>query len=94
MATHNRFLTTHIGSLPRQEEQMQIMFAREDGLPMDPVAVEHKITSDVNDVVARQIKAQHPCRFGRRRSGRGLGEPRGAGAGRRDCQSQILTGTP
>ena len=57
MATHNRFLTTHIGSLPRQEELMQIMFAREDGIPLDQAALERAITHAVNDVVARQLQA-------------------------------------
>ena len=29
-----RFLTTHIGSLPRAEDLMELMWAREDGLPL------------------------------------------------------------
>ena len=41
MAPQHRFLTTHIGSLPRNEELMQIMFAREDGIALDRVALEH-----------------------------------------------------
>jgi len=57
MATHDHFLTTHIGSLPRNEELMQIMFAREDGIPLDQVALEHKITEAVTSVAARQIAA-------------------------------------
>ena len=57
MASRNRFLTTHIGSLPRPEELMQIMFAREDGIPLDPVALESKITGAVEYIAARQIKA-------------------------------------
>jgi 5-methyltetrahydropteroyltriglutamate--homocysteine methyltransferase len=54
---HDRFLTTHIGSLPRQEELMQIMFAREDGIPLDQAALEEKITRAVEDVVARQVQS-------------------------------------
>jgi 5-methyltetrahydropteroyltriglutamate--homocysteine methyltransferase len=57
MATHNRFLTTHIGSLPRNEELIQIMFAREDGIPLDQVALEQKIIEAVRGVAARQIEA-------------------------------------
>src|SRR5512143_1026392 len=57
MATSNRFLTTHIGSLPRNEELMQIMFAREDGIPLDQVALEQKIVEAVAGVAARQIEA-------------------------------------
>jgi len=57
MATNNRFLTTHIGSLPRNEELMQIMFAREDGIPLDQVALENKIVEAVGSVAARQVEA-------------------------------------
>jgi 5-methyltetrahydropteroyltriglutamate--homocysteine methyltransferase len=57
MAPHQRFLTTHIGSLPRSEELMQIMFAREDGIPLDRVAVEHKVIEAVAHVAARQLEA-------------------------------------
>lgn len=57
MASHNRFLTTHVGSLPRSEELIQIMFAREDGIPLDAAAVEEKVTRAVEAVTARQIEA-------------------------------------
>jgi 5-methyltetrahydropteroyltriglutamate--homocysteine methyltransferase len=57
MATHQRFLTTHIGSLPRNEELMQFMFAREDGIPLDLVAVEKKVVEAVDAVANRQIDA-------------------------------------
>lgn len=57
MATHDRFLTTHVGSLPRSEELIRIMFAREDGIPLDPVALEDKIAEAVAGVAARQIEA-------------------------------------
>ena len=33
MATHGRFLTTHVGSLPRPDDLKEMMWAREDGLP-------------------------------------------------------------
>jgi len=57
MASHNRFLTTHVGSLPRSEELIQIMFAREDGIPLDAAAVEEKVTRAVEAVTGRQIQA-------------------------------------
>jgi len=57
MATRNRFLTTHIGSLPRNEELIQIMFAREDGIPLDQAALENKIREAVASVAARQLEA-------------------------------------
>jgi 5-methyltetrahydropteroyltriglutamate--homocysteine methyltransferase len=57
MATTHRFLTTHIGSLPRSEELIQIMFAREDGIPLDQAALEARIAEAVEHVVARQLEA-------------------------------------
>jgi 5-methyltetrahydropteroyltriglutamate--homocysteine methyltransferase len=57
MAPHNRFLTTHIGSLPRNEELIQIMFAREDGIPLDRAGLEAKVVEAVDSVVAHQIAA-------------------------------------
>src|SRR5438105_4077103 len=57
MATHNRFLTTHIGSLPRNDELIRIMFAREDGIALDRVVLESKIVEAVEHVAARQVEA-------------------------------------
>jgi 5-methyltetrahydropteroyltriglutamate--homocysteine methyltransferase len=54
---HQRFLTTHIGSLPRSEELIQIMFAREDGIPLDQTALEARFAQAVGHVAARQIEA-------------------------------------
>ena len=56
--THSRkFSTTHVGSLPRPADLIKIMFAREDGVPLDPSAVEAKIDESVRDVVKRQVDA-------------------------------------
>lgn len=52
-----KFRTTHVGSLPRPQDLIDIMFAREDGLPLDPRAVDAKIDEAVRDVVARQVAA-------------------------------------
>ncbi len=57
MTTAGRFLTTHVGSLPRPERLIEIIFAREDGLPLEPEAVEREIEAAVRDVVAKQAKA-------------------------------------
>ena len=57
MAPHDRFLTTHIGSLPRNAELMQIMFAREDGIALDQAWLEGKVIEAVERVVARQLEA-------------------------------------
>jgi 5-methyltetrahydropteroyltriglutamate--homocysteine methyltransferase len=52
-----RFLTTHVGSLPRPKKLIEIMFAREDGLPLDAGAVEAEIDAAVRGVVAKQADA-------------------------------------
>jgi 5-methyltetrahydropteroyltriglutamate--homocysteine methyltransferase len=57
MASNHRFLTTHIGSLPRNEELIEYMFAREDGIPLDKAALEAKVVEAVQRVAARQIEA-------------------------------------
>ncbi len=57
MASAGRFLTTHVGSLPRPEKLIEIMFAREDGLPLDPAAVEEHIEAAVREIVSKQAKA-------------------------------------
>lgn len=57
MSNANRFKTTHVGSLPRPADLIEIMFAREDGLPLDKAAVETKISDSVRLIVDRQIKA-------------------------------------
>ena len=57
MTSQTRFLTTHVGSLPRQEELMQTMFAREDGIPLDQAALEERVCRAVEHVIARQIEA-------------------------------------
>jgi 5-methyltetrahydropteroyltriglutamate--homocysteine methyltransferase len=52
-----RFLTTHVGSLPREDDLIALMFAREDGLPLDPGAVESRIEQAVAHVVRKQAEA-------------------------------------
>src|SRR5258708_38240869 len=57
MTNENRFLTTHVGSLPRPDDLIEIMFAREDGVPIDRVAVAERIELAVDEAVAHQVKA-------------------------------------
>ncbi len=57
MASAGRFLTTHVGSLPREDDLIDIMFAKEDGLPLDLAAVDEHIASAVRFVVDRQAEA-------------------------------------
>ena len=52
-----RFLTTHTGSLPRPEDLVRAMFAREEGVPVDMTALKANIRSAVVAVVERQVEA-------------------------------------
>src|SRR5207302_9106970 len=51
-----RFLTTHTGSLPRPDDLVRIMYAKEDGIPVDGAALAARIRSAVADVVRKQVE--------------------------------------
>src|SRR5258705_8404955 len=52
-----RFLTTHTGSLPRPDDLVRMMYAREEGVPVDGAALAARIRSAVEDVVHKQAGA-------------------------------------
>ena len=52
-----RFLTTHTGSLARPEDLVRTMFAKEEGVPVDPTALKARIRSAVAAVVEKQAEA-------------------------------------
>jgi 5-methyltetrahydropteroyltriglutamate--homocysteine methyltransferase len=53
----DRFLTTHTGSLPRPDELIRMMFAKEEGVPVDRPALAARIRSAVAEVVGKQVEA-------------------------------------
>jgi 5-methyltetrahydropteroyltriglutamate--homocysteine methyltransferase len=53
----DRFLTTHTGSLPRPPDLVRVMFAKEEGVPVDPPALAARIRTAVAEVVGRQVEA-------------------------------------
>ena len=53
----NQILTTHVGSLPRPDDLIQIMFAKEEGIPVDPNALGERVKSAVDEIVSKQIAA-------------------------------------
>jgi hypothetical protein len=55
--SERRFLTTHTGSLPRPEDLIRMMFAREEGVPVDQTALSSRIRSAVAAVVDKQAAA-------------------------------------
>ena len=52
-----RFLTTHTGSLPRPDDLVRAMYAREEGVPVDAAALDARIAAAVAEVVGKQVKA-------------------------------------
>jgi len=52
-----RFLTTHTGSLPRPPDLIRMMFAKEEGVPVDAAALGARIRGAVAETVRRQVDA-------------------------------------
>jgi 5-methyltetrahydropteroyltriglutamate--homocysteine methyltransferase len=53
----DRFLTTHTGSLPRPEGLMRMMFAKEEGVPVEAAALEAAVDEATDLMVERQAAA-------------------------------------
>jgi 5-methyltetrahydropteroyltriglutamate--homocysteine methyltransferase len=53
----DRFLTTHTGSLPRPDDLIRMMYAKEEGVPVDPIALAARVRSAVAEVVKKQAAA-------------------------------------
>jgi 5-methyltetrahydropteroyltriglutamate--homocysteine methyltransferase len=51
----DRFLTTHTGSLPRPDDLIRAMFAKEEGVPVDRAALSGRISEAVAGVVKKQV---------------------------------------
>ncbi len=53
----SKILTTHVGSLPRTQEVVDFIFAREKAQPYDQAAFDACMTSAVSETVRRQVEA-------------------------------------
>ena len=53
----DRFLTTHTGSLPRPEDLIRMMYAKEEGVPVDPAALAQRVAAAVAEVAGKQAAA-------------------------------------
>ena len=53
----DRFLTTHTGSLPRPDDLIRAMFAKEEGVPVDRAALQARIGEAVAEAVKKQAAA-------------------------------------
>jgi 5-methyltetrahydropteroyltriglutamate--homocysteine methyltransferase len=52
-----RFLTTHTGSLPRPDDLVRMMYAKEDGVPVDRAGLAARVRAAVAEVVEKQVAA-------------------------------------
>ncbi len=53
----DRFLTTHTGSLPRPDDLIRMMYAKEEGVPVDGRALSERVRAAVAEVVKKQADA-------------------------------------
>ncbi len=53
----DRFLTTHTGSLPRPDDLIRMMYAKEEGVPVDAPALAQRVALAVEEVVRKQADA-------------------------------------
>ncbi|MFT5787212.1 MAG: 5-methyltetrahydropteroyltriglutamate--homocysteine methyltransferase [Ascidiaceihabitans sp.] len=53
----SKILTSHVGSLPRTQEVVDFIFARENDLPFDQTKFDAAMTAAVDETVGKQVKA-------------------------------------
>ena len=53
----DRFLTTHTGSLPRPDDLIRMMYAKEEGVPIEREALAARVRAAVSEVVRKQADA-------------------------------------
>src|SRR5690242_102297 len=53
----DRILTTHVGSLPRPQDVVDLIFAQDRGEPLDQAKFEATVQRAVEDVIRKQIEA-------------------------------------
>jgi 5-methyltetrahydropteroyltriglutamate--homocysteine methyltransferase len=55
--SRDRFLTTHTGSLPRPDDLIRMMYAKEEGVPVDSRAMAARVKTAVKELVQKQAEA-------------------------------------
>jgi 5-methyltetrahydropteroyltriglutamate--homocysteine methyltransferase len=53
----DRFLTPHTGSLPRPDDLIRMMYAKEEGVPVEREALAARVRAAVSEVVRKQADA-------------------------------------
>jgi 5-methyltetrahydropteroyltriglutamate--homocysteine methyltransferase len=54
-ASQDRILTTHVGSLPRPDDLIDLLVAKDRGQDYDPALLERRITESVAETVEKQV---------------------------------------
>src|SRR6188508_3316416 len=54
-----RFLTTHTGSLPRPDDLIRMMYAKEEGVPVDRAALSARVRAAVAEVFINKQKTAY-----------------------------------
>jgi 5-methyltetrahydropteroyltriglutamate--homocysteine methyltransferase len=57
MPSSHRILTTHVGSLPRPQEVLDLLFAQDRDEVVDTLAFEHAVQRGVEEAVRKQAEA-------------------------------------
>jgi 5-methyltetrahydropteroyltriglutamate--homocysteine methyltransferase len=57
MRSTERFLTTHTGSLPRPDDLVRTMYAKESGVPVERAGLASRVKAAVAEVVQKQVAA-------------------------------------
>ena len=55
--SRDRFLITHTGSLPRPDDLIRMMYAKEEGVPVDPQSLAARVRAAVAEIVRKQADA-------------------------------------
>ena len=55
----DRFLTTHTGSLPRPEDLIRTMYAKEEGVPVDPAVLVRRRRTPSQGHLGRQARRRN-----------------------------------
>ncbi|MBM4298865.1 MAG: methionine synthase, partial [Deltaproteobacteria bacterium] len=54
--SRDRILVSHVGSLARPKDLMEMLLARNEGKPYDPAALAKRASEAVAEMVAKQIE--------------------------------------
>jgi 5-methyltetrahydropteroyltriglutamate--homocysteine methyltransferase len=57
MRSTERILTTHVGSLPRPQDLVELIWAKSDGKPFDEALLDERVKESIKDAVRKQREA-------------------------------------